>query len=87
MVHNGQIDPLFDPTLLGRERRHNAMKDNGEQSKGQQGMKSTQNNPAENVPCIWMTAGVISYKLCNFGYECETCPFDQAMRKRTQNGD
>jgi len=24
--------------------------------------------------CIWMMAGVISYKLCNRNYLCETCP-------------
>ena len=30
--------------------------------------------------CIWMTAGVISYKLCPFNYDCDNCDFDQIMR-------
>ena len=29
--------------------------------------------------CVWMEAGLISYKLCDRDYECETCPFDWAM--------
>ena len=30
--------------------------------------------------CIWMTAGVISFKLCPFNYDCENCDFDKVMR-------
>ena len=30
--------------------------------------------------CIWMTAGVVSYKLCPFRYECEHCEFDKVMQ-------
>ena len=30
--------------------------------------------------CIWMTAGVVSYKLCPFNYDCEHCDFDRAMQ-------
>lgn len=30
--------------------------------------------------CIWMTAGLVLYKLCDRGYNCGLCPFDQAMR-------
>ncbi|MFQ6091746.1 MAG: glycine cleavage system protein H [bacterium] len=32
------------------------------------------------LKCIWMTAGVVSYKLCNYQYECERCPFDRVLR-------
>ena len=38
--------------------------------------------PKDRLQCIWMTAGIIGYKLCNAGYECERCPFDLAMRKQ-----
>lgn len=31
-------------------------------------------------PCVWMSAGLVAYKLCDRGFECESCPFDQAMR-------
>jgi glycine cleavage system H protein len=37
--------------------------------------------PSGELKCVWMTAGVVSYKLCNHGFECETCPFDQSMRR------
>ena len=33
--------------------------------------------------CVWMESGVVSYKLCPFQYNCEACPFDQALRART----
>ena len=32
--------------------------------------------------CIWMTAGVISFKLCPLEYDCELCEFDMVMRKQ-----
>lgn len=34
--------------------------------------------------CIWMTAGVISFKLCPFNYDCEHCDFDEAMRSQVK---
>lgn len=36
--------------------------------------------PDGALPCIWMSAGLVAYKLCDRSYECEGCPFDQAMR-------
>ena len=33
-----------------------------------------------DLPCVWMSAGVLSYRLCDREYECETCPLDQALR-------
>ncbi len=35
--------------------------------------------PEEERRCIWMTTGLISYKLCDRNYQCEICPFDQAI--------
>lgn len=35
--------------------------------------------------CIWMTAGVISFKLCPFNYDCEHCDFDEAMRSQVRS--
>lgn len=37
--------------------------------------------PDGELPCIWMEAGLVSYKLCNYEYECEGCPFDAEMRR------
>jgi glycine cleavage system H protein len=36
--------------------------------------------PEEERKCIWMTTGFISYKLCDRNYQCEICPFDQAIK-------
>ena len=35
--------------------------------------------------CIWMRAGIINLKLCDYDYDCYNCPFDLAMR--TAMGD
>jgi glycine cleavage system H protein len=35
-----------------------------------------------SLKCCWMLAGVVAYKLCDRGYECEKCPFDEAMGQR-----
>jgi len=36
--------------------------------------------PDEERKCVWMTTGLISYKLCDRNYQCAFCPFDQAIR-------
>jgi glycine cleavage system H protein len=30
--------------------------------------------------CIWMTAGLVSYKLCDRDFDCARCPLDIALR-------
>ena len=40
----------------------------------------TQHHPDEALPCIWMTAGLVSYKLCDMEFECERCSFDTSIR-------
>lgn len=35
-------------------------------------------NPDE-LPCIWVTAGVLSYRLCDRGYRCEDCELFHAL--------
>jgi|SRR6056297_212545 len=39
--------------------------------------------------CIWMKAGVISFRKCDNDYDCATCPFDRAMRRsmKKHSGD
>lgn len=34
----------------------------------------------ETSPCVWMCAGLISYKLCERGFDCDHCPLDAALR-------
>ncbi len=40
--------------------------------------------PAEKR-CIWMDAGVVSFKLCNNNFNCMTCNFDKGMYKKAQD--
>jgi len=41
--------------------------------------RSTKNNSRE-LPCIWMLAGVLNYKLCHRQYECEQCEVNMALQ-------
>ncbi len=34
----------------------------------------------EMLKCVWMTSGVIDYKLCDNNFDCENCPFDKVIR-------
>jgi len=36
--------------------------------------------PDESIKCVWMTAGLISYKLCKYDLQCEKCPLDWELR-------
>ncbi len=41
-------------------------------------------NPEGASNCIWVDAGLVSYKLCDRDFECEDCQFDQAMRQESR---
>ena len=32
-------------------------------------------------PCLWMQAGVVTYKNCNNYYDCTACKYDLGMHK------
>lgn len=36
----------------------------------------------QDLPCVWMTAGVLNYMLCDRDYECDHCALDQVLRKQ-----
>jgi len=36
--------------------------------------------PNGALPCVWMTAGLVAYKLCERGFDCDNCPLDRALR-------
>jgi glycine cleavage system H protein len=38
--------------------------------------------PPEESKCVWMTAGILSYQLCDREFVCEECPLDIALRQR-----
>ena len=35
--------------------------------------------PVDNKECIWMSAGVLSYRLCDRDFDCEHCLLDSAL--------
>ena len=41
--------------------------------------KDLQLIPAGEKKCIWMEAGVVSYKVCFNNYHCSSCPFDHVL--------
>lgn len=36
--------------------------------------------PEKELKCVWMTAGLISYKLCKYNLQCDQCPLDWELR-------
>jgi len=36
--------------------------------------------PESAHPCVWMSAGLLDYKLCDRDFDCERCPLDAALR-------
>jgi len=45
-------------------------------------------NPSLNdLKCIWMTSGLVAYKLCNFEFDCENCEFDKVFRKDSKTSN
>jgi glycine cleavage system H lipoate-binding protein len=47
--------------------------------------------PPDEMRCVWMTAGILSYQLCDREFECDSCPLDAGIRshlprKRDENG-
>ncbi|MGO9481394.1 MAG: glycine cleavage system protein H [Candidatus Kryptoniota bacterium] len=40
--------------------------------------------PTGESSCVWVDAGLVSYKLCDSGFECENCGFDHVMRHQSQ---
>lgn len=39
---------------------------------------SEKNN--NDLRCVWMSAGLVNYKLCDLNFDCENCEFHQAMQ-------
>jgi len=34
----------------------------------------------DNKKCVWMELGIVSYKICDRNFQCETCPLDVGLR-------
>ncbi len=37
--------------------------------------------PPDELCCVWMSAGILSYQLCDRRLDCDQCPLDAAMRQ------
>ena len=36
--------------------------------------------PKQDLKCVWMTAGLLVYKLCKYDLQCDKCPLDWELR-------
>lgn len=43
-------------------------------------------SPDGALPCVWMTAGLVAFKLCSRGFDCDNCPLDMALRGACEPG-
>lgn len=43
-------------------------------------MRPVADQTLRELPCVWVSAGVLSYRLCDREYECEGCALYQALR-------
>ena len=41
--------------------------------------------PKKELKCVWMTAGLLNYKLCRYNFQCEKCPLDWELRNLSLN--
>jgi glycine cleavage system H protein len=39
--------------------------------------------PNKELKCVWMTAGMLSYKLCQYDLQCDKCPLDWELRNHS----
>jgi glycine cleavage system H protein len=37
-------------------------------------------------PCVWMSAGLVTYKICDREFQCDRCPLDAGLREGTLVG-
>ena len=44
-------------------------------------MRSQPVRDSSEPPCVWVTAGVLSYRLCNHEYDCESCLLHRALQE------
>ncbi len=43
-------------------------------------MRPSPDRTSPELPCVWVSAGVLSYRPCDREYECEDCPLYLALR-------
>jgi glycine cleavage system H protein len=40
--------------------------------------------PPDENGCVWMTAGVLKYQLCDREFNCDECPLEAALRRKAR---
>jgi hypothetical protein len=53
-------------------------------------MSINNNNPSKSykdMNCIWMSSGLVKYKLCDKEFDCENCEFDRVFRNVSARTD
>jgi glycine cleavage system H lipoate-binding protein len=58
------------------------MKQEGNKMKAKKKRESMKIVPPGKKKCVWMEAGVVSYKLCDNNFDCSTCSYDHAMQDK-----
>ncbi|MGE5797432.1 MAG: hypothetical protein ACM34N_11665 [Ignavibacteria bacterium] len=43
------------------------------------------NSSLNDLRCIWMTSGLVAYKLCGLEFDCDNCEFDKVFRKNSKS--
>lgn len=43
-------------------------------------MRFQPDRASSELPCVWVMAGVLSYRLCDREYDCESCPLYRALQ-------
>jgi len=43
------------------------------------------NSSLNDLRCIWMTSGLVAYKLCGLEFDCDNCEFDRVFRKNSKS--
>ncbi len=61
---------------------NNASEDKGMEKKmrSSQKMEGYSLISKNELKCVWMTAGLLTYKLCKYNLQCEKCPLDWELR-------
>jgi glycine cleavage system H protein len=39
--------------------------------------------PPQELRCVWMTAGILTYRLCDRDFDCDDCLLDTALRRHS----
>ena len=68
---SGAKDPKFDAHPRSR----------GEEESHIESISCVRNSGKQDLPCLWMQAGIVRRKSCTHAYHCHGCRFESALRR------